>query len=487
MWIVGTLNNKKGVFVMKKLISLFITASVAAASLTSMSSAESTTATDTTVIYDILEYTIVNDTLIELSGCTDKTVTSVNIPAEIDGRAVIAGASVFSECPELIEIIVDDDNSCIEDIDGVLFEKNSRILLDYPRGLSGEYTIPDGTKIIDDKAFENASELTFVSLPDSLEIIGMSSFRNCTSLTGFSKPLPITYGGSISGCTALKAIEIAEAEAGTILTNLKFIDCPALESVIIPDCYLLNESFILRNCPMITEIQLPENSLLSSVNISGCESITSLDFTGLYIETINISDLPSLENISIDSSDPLDAGTTSLDIKDCENLKSLDLTGVGIGNLDIKNLDSLESISINYVGNTKNGFGIDFDTCPKLKDVYCYGSEWIIERNIKAVADNNVTVHMLRSNTSLQKYLTQYNVNYVYIDDEMIYGDANCDGEVNMADAVSIMQHISNPDKVQLTDLGIKFADVANTGDGLTNLDALEIQKYKLGLVETLD
>ena len=76
--------------------------------------------------------------------------------------------------------------------------------------------------------------------------------------------------------------------------------------------------------------------------------------------------------------------------------------------------------------------------------------------------------------------------------DVTLYGDANCDGQVNMADAILIMQYVSNPDKYGvgkpdgMSALGEKNADVSETGDGLTNKDALAVQKYKLGLINKL-
>lgn len=59
-------------------------------------------------------------------------------------------------------------------------------------------------------------------------------------------------------------------------------------------------------------------------------------------------------------------------------------------------------------------------------------------------------------------------------------GDANCDHNVNMADAVLIMQSIANPDKYELTEQGMINADT--DGNGITNADALNIQKQLLGL-----
>ena len=77
-------------------------------------------------------------------------------------------------------------------------------------------------------------------------------------------------------------------------------------------------------------------------------------------------------------------------------------------------------------------------------------------------------------------------------DDDIKWGDANCDDDVNMADAVLIMQSINNPDKYGegkpdgISSTGVKNADVFNTGDGITNKDALAIQKYKLGIIGEL-
>ena len=67
----------------------------------------------------------------------------------------------------------------------------------------------------------------------------------------------------------------------------------------------------------------------------------------------------------------------------------------------------------------------------------------------------------------------------------IVRGDANCDDQVNMADAVYIMQCISNPDKYQLTEAERANADTDGSGD-ITNKDALMIQQFKLGLIEKL-
>lgn len=63
-----------------------------------------------------------------------------------------------------------------------------------------------------------------------------------------------------------------------------------------------------------------------------------------------------------------------------------------------------------------------------------------------------------------------------------IDGDANKDGELSLADAITVMQAVGNPDQYAL-DAQQKFnADVYGNGDGITNMDALTIQRRLLGL-----
>jgi hypothetical protein len=84
-----------------------------------------------------------------------------------------------------------------------------------------------------------------------------------------------------------------------------------------------------------------------------------------------------------------------------------------------------------------------------------------------------------------------YEVNVVSEDAGLIKGDSNCDGQVDMADVVLIMQALANPDKygekaeeyIGITALGKLNGDM--NGDGLTVNDALAIQKMLLGLDES--
>ena len=72
---------------------------------------------------------------------------------------------------------------------------------------------------------------------------------------------------------------------------------------------------------------------------------------------------------------------------------------------------------------------------------------------------------------------------------DVLKGDANCDGTVDMGDVVLIMQALANPNKygvngsneLHITLQGIENGDVDAGVKGLTVSDALKIQRYLLG------
>ncbi|MBO5163694.1 MAG: carbohydrate-binding domain-containing protein [Ruminococcus sp.] len=71
-------------------------------------------------------------------------------------------------------------------------------------------------------------------------------------------------------------------------------------------------------------------------------------------------------------------------------------------------------------------------------------------------------------------------------EDGVLYGDANCDGQVTIADSTAILQAIGNPDKYALSEQGTNNADVYKRGDGITPSDALAIQKLDSKMIASL-
>ena len=68
---------------------------------------------------------------------------------------------------------------------------------------------------------------------------------------------------------------------------------------------------------------------------------------------------------------------------------------------------------------------------------------------------------------------------------DILYGDANCDGKVTIADSTAILQSLGNPDKYGLSDEGTANADVDGV-KGITAADAIAIQKLDAKLISSL-
>ena len=89
-----------------------------------------------------------------------------------------------------------------------MFDKNKTVLIHFPAGKGGHYTIPDGVTSIGDHAFIKCISLTSVTIPDSVTSIGALAFRDCFGLKSVRIPDSITNikMGAFSSCSNLTSI-----------------------------------------------------------------------------------------------------------------------------------------------------------------------------------------------------------------------------------------------------------------------------------------
>ena len=122
-----------------------------------------------------------------------------------------------------------------------------------------------------------------------------------------------------------------------------------------------------------------------------------------------------------------------------------------------------------------------------------YGMFYVFPKNEITFEEHMAIAEKIKANLEITPYITSKetmgNEKSGNIDVfNSVDGDANNDGETNMADAVLIMQSLANPDKygvngtddTHITAQGEFNGDM--DGNGLTNADALEIQKMLLKL-----
>lgn len=163
----------------------------------------------------------------EING---KTVTSIGesaferssiINLHIPASVMSIGDDVFRWCYTLENITVSEENNAYTSVDGVLYSKDKTIIVQYPIGRDDkQYTILDGTQLIDKRAFDN-SKLYKVVLPDTVTKIEYAAFYQSDNLTYINIPDNVkTIGIFALGYCNLKTIILSR--------NLEYLERGAL-------------------------------------------------------------------------------------------------------------------------------------------------------------------------------------------------------------------------------------------------------------------
>lgn len=150
-------------------------------------------------------------------------LTGIAIPDSVTS----VGECAFYWCSGLTDITVAAGNPAYTSEDGVLLSKDKTILVAYPGGRSGSYTIPDGVTAIGDYAFPVCESLSNITIPIGVTTLGHRSFYWCESLTSVTIPTSVTRigAGAFEGCTSLTSVAIPDSVINFELGESVFCDC----------------------------------------------------------------------------------------------------------------------------------------------------------------------------------------------------------------------------------------------------------------------
>ncbi|MDO4544060.1 MAG: leucine-rich repeat protein [Clostridia bacterium] len=162
------------------------------------------------------------------SGC--ESLSSLSFGSGLSGFAMV------QYLPNLTTITVSEDNLYYKAVDGVLFTKDGKTLVSYPKGRAiKSYTVPDGTETIGAYAFSDCNNLIEIEMGDSVETISSCAFESCKNLAR------ITIGNGV-----------------TSIGHSTFRDCAALESLELPDGVEFLGEGIITGCDKLTTIEIPK-------------------------------------------------------------------------------------------------------------------------------------------------------------------------------------------------------------------------------------
>ena len=158
-------------------------------------------------------------------------------------------------------------------VDGILYSADMKTLILCPAGKTGEVTIPDGVERIRKQAFFG-SKISKVVFPDSLVRLLNEAFYGCENLK------EIDFGNGIeqiggaenkhifSGCPVEKLIFPPQVKEIGISA---FYSCGELKEIIFEEGLKYIREGAFKNCPKLTEVNLPESIKNVGLDAFVCE------------------------------------------------------------------------------------------------------------------------------------------------------------------------------------------------------------------------
>ena len=198
---------------------------------------------------------------------------SINIPSsvrEIEQKA-------FLLCSKLKCFNVDEANPSYCDIDGVLYSKDTSVLVLVPGGME-QLIISNKVKKIAPFAASFCFRLTSVLIPNSVTEIGKSAFSGCRSLTSVVLPNRITMIPEFAFWTCRNLSSIVIPQSVNTIGENAFGNCWNLTSIEIPNSVSTIGAAAFGNCSKITSIKIPNN--VSSI---GEEAFGGCSLTDVYL------------------------------------------------------------------------------------------------------------------------------------------------------------------------------------------------------------
>ena len=162
----------------------------------------------------------------------------------------------FSSCKSLVSIDVDLNNANYKSIDGNLYTKDGKKLIQYAVGKNApSFTVPDSVKSIGGYAFYYSAHLESVVIPSSVESIGDYAFSYCKLLQSAS------IGNSV-----------------TSIGRDAFSYCERLPAITIPDSVIIIGDYAFRNCKKLSSVTIGSSvRTIGTHAFAYCDSLMRID------------------------------------------------------------------------------------------------------------------------------------------------------------------------------------------------------------------
>lgn len=251
---------------------------------------------------------VIPDSVINIASSAFEDCT--NLESVRIGKGVVnIDPSAFSGCEKLYNIEVDSQNPNYKSIDGHLYTKDGKTLVQCAIGQywesSGElvYKISDDgmhailvdceedaenvviapsyagkpVKVIASNAFVCCKKLVSVTIPYGITYIGSRAFGSCKSLTDITLPDSVTIIGESAFSLCEKLSKVTLGKSIVSIGDSAFYDCTELTDVTIPDSTETIGKGAFSSCRNLSRLILGKNLVsIGDSAFSDCSSLADV-------------------------------------------------------------------------------------------------------------------------------------------------------------------------------------------------------------------
>jgi hypothetical protein len=203
--------------------------------------------------------------------CTN--LVSVSISSSVTN----IGTGAFANCPSLTGITVDPLNPVYSSVDGVLFNQIQTMLMQYPQGRTGQYTIPDGVRVISDYAFQYCGGLTGISIPSSVTNMGNSTFQYCANLISAVLGSNVTSIGISAFFSCPSLVNVTVPYGLTTIGDAAFEYCGSLTNFVMPNSVTNTGNWTFEYCTNLASAHLSTNiTAIGDALFMNCQNLKGI-------------------------------------------------------------------------------------------------------------------------------------------------------------------------------------------------------------------
>lgn len=377
-------------------------------------------------------------------GCG--SLTSINIPANVTN----IGAGAFSDCPSLESITVDEKNTFFSDAGNCLTEISSGNLI---AGCASSVIPSDGSVTeIGARAFAGCTDLTKISIPDSVTKLGVNAFSG-SGLAEVSLPnITEITDGAFSACPKLTRVRLPDG-----LKNIgdnAFNACPELTQISFPAGLRQIGRYAFYGCSKLTFVKIPD----SATQIGACAFLNcaELKFVLIPASVVNIgnSAFDGCDNLTIYGVKGSYAETYA-DKNGIPFVEYRELTDTSSGVTVGGGVPENAELSVFVKEQTSEKAVFDISLVKGGETVQPNGSVLVAlpvpqgmngaDMRVYHIADNGAKTDMnaVYSNGFMIFDTDHFSVYSIEPTLNIVYGDADGSGEVDITDAMLVFYHVA--------------------------------------------